>query len=161
MSISHSMIDPIAIRNFGNNFYQQNGPNQHQHVGKGPENEAKIDNLVSPNFTTLFTQWEYLGRIWARIWGHWTDLISDKNSNKFQILFFHTHDNCNLLWGSWILHARPMDAHAPPMLADVSASFFCVKKEGESCGQRADPPILRRNWKGSWRPSESQIYTLE
>ena len=50
------MIDPIVSRNFGNNFHQQNGPNQHQYVEKGPENGAKIDNLVSPNFTTLFTQ---------------------------------------------------------------------------------------------------------
>ena len=31
---SHSMLDPIFYRNFGNTFHHQNGPNQRQHTNK-------------------------------------------------------------------------------------------------------------------------------
>ena len=34
MNPSHSMIEPIVNRNFGNIFHHQNGPNQHQHTNK-------------------------------------------------------------------------------------------------------------------------------
>ena len=34
MSESHSMIDPIFNRNFGNTFRHRNGPNQRHHVHK-------------------------------------------------------------------------------------------------------------------------------
>ena len=31
---SHSMIEPILNRKFGNTFYHQNGQNKHQHTNK-------------------------------------------------------------------------------------------------------------------------------
>ena len=39
MNPSHSMIDPIVIRNFGNKFHHKNGPNQCQHINKKPSRQ--------------------------------------------------------------------------------------------------------------------------
>ena len=55
MTSSHSMIEPIVNRDFGNQFQHQNGTNQHQHIHKNT-NKQYEQRKNSQQYQPIFYQ---------------------------------------------------------------------------------------------------------
>ena len=53
ISTAHSVIEPIANRNFGNTFHHQNGPNQRQHIHKNTSQQCQSRSYQIPSTSSI------------------------------------------------------------------------------------------------------------